>query len=85
MQKVNYESLKTQLDLNEQTDFRRRERRTSEWTENYQLYRDKVTINRLTQRQSINVPRIKESLRLFLLYRRLPRDRTRGLREKQRP
>ena len=59
MQKVNYESLKTQLDLNEQADFRYQERRHSEWTENYQLYRDKVIINRLTQRQSINAPLIK--------------------------
>jgi hypothetical protein len=59
MQKVDYESLKTQLDLNEQADFKYQERRHSEWTENYQLYRDRVIINRLTQRQSINVPLIK--------------------------
>jgi hypothetical protein len=59
MQKVNYESLKLQLDLNEQADFRYQQRRHSEWTENYQLYRDRVIINRLTQRQSINVPLIK--------------------------
>lgn len=59
MQKVDYESLKTQLDLNEQTDFKYQERRHSEWTENYQLFRDRVIINRLIQRQSINVPLIK--------------------------
>lgn len=59
MQTVDYESLKTKLDANEQADFKFQERRHSEWTENYQLYRDKVIINRLTQRQSINVPLIK--------------------------
>lgn len=35
-----------------------RERRHSEWTENYILYRYRVVTNRLTQRQSINVPYI---------------------------
>lgn len=59
MQKVDYEKLKNQLDSNEGADFRYQERRHPEWTENYQLYRDRVIINRLTQRQSINVPLIK--------------------------
>ncbi len=59
MQNVNYERLLTQLDANEKADFNYQERRHSEWTENYQLYRDKVIVNRLTQRQSINVPLIK--------------------------
>src|SRR6267378_3086788 len=59
MQKVNYENLKVQLDLNEQADFRYQQRRHVEWTETYQLYRDRVIINRLTQRQSINVQLIK--------------------------
>ena len=59
MQKVHYEKLTTQLDANEKADFNYQERRHSEWTENYQLYRDKVIVNRLTQRQSINVPLIK--------------------------
>jgi hypothetical protein len=59
MQKVDYLKLKSQLDANEQADFNFQERRHSQWTENYQLYRDKVIVNRLTQRQSINVPLIK--------------------------
>jgi hypothetical protein len=59
MQKVDYEKLTTQLDANEQADFKYQERRHPEWTENYQLFRDKVQINRFTQRQSINVPLIK--------------------------
>lgn len=59
MQRVDYEKLKTQLDKNEEADFKYQERRHEQWTENYQLYRDKVIVNRLTQRQSINVPLIK--------------------------
>jgi len=59
MQLVNYESLKEELKADEQADFRYQERRHSQWTENYQLFRDKVIPNRLTQRQSINVPFIK--------------------------
>jgi hypothetical protein len=59
MQKVNYEGLKEELNADETADFRYQERRHSQWTENYQLFRDKVITNRLTQRQSINVPFIK--------------------------
>lgn len=59
MQKVNYEDHKEELRLDEEQDFKFQERRHPEWTENYQLFRDKVIINRLTQRQSINVPFIK--------------------------
>ncbi len=66
MQKVDYIALKTQLDTDEQADFAFRERRHSEWTENYQLYRDKVIINRLTQRQSVNVPLIKGTIKTIL-------------------
>lgn len=59
MQKVNYEDLKEELRLDEEADFKYQERRHPQWTENYQLFRDKVIVNCLTQRQSINVPFIK--------------------------
>ena len=42
------------------------QRRHDEWTENYALYRDKVIVNRLTQRQSVNVPLMKTSIRTAL-------------------
>lgn len=42
------------------------ERRHEEWSENYLLYRDKVTINRLTQRQSVNIPLMKTSIKTAL-------------------
>lgn len=59
MQKPNYEKLKEELQADELADFKYQERRHAQWTENYQLFRDKVITNRLTQRQSINVPFIK--------------------------
>lgn len=46
--------------------FNYRERREEDWRENYELYRDKVTINRLTQRQSVNLPLMKTTLRTLL-------------------
>jgi hypothetical protein len=42
------------------------ERRHPDWRENYSLYRDKVQTNRLTQRQSVNVPLMKETIRTLL-------------------
>ena len=43
-----------------------RRRRQPDWTDNYTLYRDKVQINRLTQRQSVNVPLIKSTIKTLL-------------------
>ncbi len=51
---------------NKQTGFNYREPRHEPWRENYELYRDKVTINRLTQRQSVNLPLMKTTLRTIL-------------------
>lgn len=42
------------------------ERRHPDWRENYSLYRDKVITNRLTQRQSVNVPLMKETIKTLL-------------------
>lgn len=47
-------------DKDESSKFK--ERRYSQWNENYSLYRDKVNLNRLTQRQPINTPIIRESI-----------------------
>src|SRR3989304_6295619 len=61
------ENLELQMLLNnKQTGFNYRERREEDWRENYELYRDKVTINRLTQRQSVNLPLMKTTLRTLL-------------------
>lgn len=42
------------------------QRRHDEWTENYTLYRNRVTINPLTQRQSVNIPLMKIAVRTAL-------------------
>lgn len=54
------------LDNNKNSSFNWQQRRHGDWTENYQLYRDKVVINRLTQRQSVNIPLMKETIRTIL-------------------
>jgi hypothetical protein len=51
-----------------------RMRRHSQWTQNYELYRDTVITNRLTQRQSVNVPYMKETMRTYLSQTNSPPD-----------
>lgn len=41
-------------------------RRHEDWNENYELYRNKVRLNRLTQRQSVNIPLMKETVKTLL-------------------
>jgi hypothetical protein len=43
-----------------------KERRTEQWNENYLLYRDKVFTNRLTQRQPVNIPVIRETIQTWI-------------------
>ncbi len=54
------------LRLNKQSGYNYQERRRPDWDETYQLYRDKVVINRLTQRQSVNVPMMKTACQTVL-------------------
>lgn len=42
------------------------ERRYDHWNENYDLYRNKVKTNRLTQRQQVNIPLMKETIKTLL-------------------
>lgn len=65
-QKVNYDDQIEKLKTDELADFQFQERRHEEWKENYQLSRDKVTTNRLTQRQSVNIPLMKGTLKTIL-------------------
>lgn len=41
-------------------------RKHVDWNENYELYRNKVKTNRLTQRQSVNIPLMKETIKTLL-------------------
>lgn len=52
----------TMLLNNKEDGYRYRERRHEEWTENYTLHRDRVLTNRLTQRQTANVPLMKQTV-----------------------
>lgn len=42
------------------------ERKHADWNENYELYRNKVRTNRLTQRQAVNIPLMKETIKTIL-------------------
>lgn len=48
--------------------FNWQQRRHTDWKENYELYRDKVMVNRLTQRQSVNIPLMKETIKTILAH-----------------
>lgn len=41
-------------------------RKHIDWNENYELYRNKVKTNRLTQRQVVNIPLMKETIKTLL-------------------
>ena len=41
-------------------------RKHVDWNENYELYRNKVRTNRLTQRQIVNIPLMKETIKTLL-------------------
>jgi hypothetical protein len=55
-----------QIQTEKESALRFRERRHDAWTTNYQLYRDRVITNRLTQRQSVNVPLMKATLKTLM-------------------
>ena len=54
------------LQNNKEEGYNFRWRRQEDWRENYMLYRDKVIINRLTQRQSVNLPLMKSIIKTTL-------------------
>jgi hypothetical protein len=41
-------------------------RKHEDWNDNYELYRNKVKTNRLTQRQAVNIPLMKETVKTAL-------------------
>lgn len=41
-------------------------RKHMDWNENYELYRNKIKTNRLTQRQAVNIPLMKETIKTLL-------------------
>jgi len=63
---IDNETLKVKLHRNKEDGFQFQRRRHPQWTENYELYRDTVIVNRLTQRQSVNIPLMKETVKTIL-------------------
>lgn len=41
-------------------------RKHEDWNDNYELYRNKVKTNRLTQRQAVNIPLMKETIKTLM-------------------
>src|SRR6185436_1271766 len=41
-------------------------RKYEDWNDNYELFRNKVKTNRLTQRQAVNIPLMKEAIKTLL-------------------
>lgn len=63
MEEIDHQSPEMMMLLNNKEDgFKYRERRHEEWTENYTLHRDRVLTNRLTQRQTANIPLMKQTI-----------------------
>jgi hypothetical protein len=60
------EELLETVKINKDAALKFRQRRHEDWTENYTLYRDKVIVNRLTQRQSVNVPLMKYGIKTIM-------------------
>lgn len=51
---------------NKQSGVNYKERKSEDWRQNYELYRDRVQTNRLTQRQSVHIPFMKQTIRTLL-------------------
>jgi len=51
---------------NKTSGYNYRERRDIDFRENYELWRDKVQINRLTQRQSVHIPLMKQTMNTIM-------------------
>lgn len=59
---VSTDQLNDKLSAEFDAGIKYRKRRQKDWDENYTLYRNKVKLNRLTQRQPMNVPLMKETI-----------------------
>lgn len=60
---VDKEKLLSKLQHEKRVALKYQKRRWAHWNEIYELYRDIVRTNRLTQRQAINIPLMKETVR----------------------
>lgn len=56
----------TRLQVEKKAAVELQQRKHDNWDDNYLLYRNKVKINRLTQRQAVNIPLMKETIKTLL-------------------
>lgn len=61
-----YQQFTDKLRKERETAIAYQKRRHDQWNDNYTLYRDYVHINRLTQRQAVNIPLMKETIKTLL-------------------
>jgi len=59
-------SLMERLQREKSAGIELQERKHEDWDSNYELYRNKVKTNRLTQRQAVNIPLMKETIKTLL-------------------
>jgi len=59
-------SLMERLQREKKAGVELQERKHTDWDDNYELYRNKVKTNRLTQRQAVNIPLMKETIKTLL-------------------
>ena len=63
---MNNDQLIGYLKADSQISYDMQMRRYPQWDENYLLYRDKVVTNRLTQRQAVNLPIVRETVQTWI-------------------
>lgn len=63
---ITEETLISQHTKEKDSSIKFKERRNAQWNENYLLYRDKIITNRLTQRQAVNIPIIRDSIQNWI-------------------
>ena len=60
------DKLMVRLNKEKKVALKAQEKRHEQWNDNYELYRHKVRTNRLTQRQAVNIPLMKETIKTLL-------------------
>lgn len=63
---TNVNDLLSKLASEKRAGYEFQKRKHLDWNDNYELYRNKVKTNRLTQRQAVNIPLMKETIKTLL-------------------
>ena len=66
MEEISTNPLVEKLNKEREVSYNFQQRRHEQWNDNYELYRNKIKTNRLTQRQAVNIPLMKETIRTIL-------------------